>query len=234
MSGYELNLPTDPPVPPAKPSLLNEGDVPCPACGRPLAPGTVVCMACGYDMLSGAKAKTAVGEEEVAPPPRPIVGEKGLSQRAATVIGASLLFPALCIAWWFTKPETPFGIRLERILLVAIEALTSVGTGLVAVWFAAWLSGRPFGRVDLAAARLFACISAFLLVFSLHIPIPFLGLGAVMKVAAAVGVYWLAVRMLIGRETRTTNLVVLAHAVATVLLFIQTALWSGTYQYVEW
>jgi hypothetical protein len=231
MGGYDVDLPPDPPAP-KKPSLLAEGELPCPSCGKPLAPGTVVCMACGYDMLSGGKARTAVGEEEMAPPVQPIVRDKGLGEKPAMIMGGVMLFLAVCLAWWFTKAETSFGIRLERSLLVVIESVTSVGTGLVAVWFASWLTQRPFGKVDLAAARLFVCIAAFLLVFNVSIPVPYV--GWLMKVVAAMGIYWLSVWAFIGRDPKTTHLVALGHAVTTVIIFVQTWLWSGTFDAVVW
>ncbi|HYD00586.1 MAG TPA: hypothetical protein VEB22_05115 [Phycisphaerales bacterium] len=196
-------------------------------------------MACGYDMMGGGKVKTKLGEEVVAPGPEPVVREKGMTQKAATITGIVLVASALLAAGWNTKPETPFGVRLERCLLVVIESATSVGTGLVAVWFAAWLQQRPFGRVDLGAARLLACIGAFLLVFNLRIPIGtdngfFLMLSVLAKLAAAVGVYLLTVHLLIGRDRKTTGTIALAHAGATLVIFLQTWLWSGTFNSVEW
>lgn len=245
MGGYDIDKPVDPPKPPTggvppKTSILDDNDdQPCPSCGKPLPPGTVVCMKCGYDMLGGSKVKTKLGEEELPPAIEPIVGEKGMTQKAATVLGIVLVFVAVIAAWWNTKPETSFGVRLERGLLVVIESVTAVGTGLVAVWFAAWLQKRPFGRADLGAARLLACIGAFLLVFNLRAPIPAdMGfvqvLCAIGKVVLAVCVYWGAVLLLIGRDKKTTGMIVLAHAAATIMIFLQTWLWSGTFDFVEW
>jgi len=196
-------------------------------------------MACGYDMLGGGKVKTKVGEEEVAPAVQPVVRTKGLTQSAATGLGLCLVVLAVGAAWWNTKADTSFGVRLERGLLVMIEAATSLGTGLAAVWFAAWLQQRPFGNVALGAARLLTCVGAFLFVFNLRLPLSpepgfVAAVGVVLKVAAAVGVYWLSVWALIGRDRKTAGLIALAHAGATLLLFVQTALWSGTASSVEW
>ncbi len=248
MGGYEIDKPADVPPrsgggaslrPPTKSILEDNTDQPCPSCGKPIPPGAVVCMACGYDMLGGGKVKTKLGEEELPPPIEPIVRERGIKQRVATVLGLVLLLGAVVAAGWNTKPETAFGIRLERCLLVCVEAVTSVGTGLVAVWFSSWLQQRPFGRVDLAAARLLACVCAFLLVFNLVIPVPtdagvVLALAAILKVCAAIGVYWVCVLALIGRDAKTANMIVLAHAGATLVIFLQTWLWSGTVDSVVW
>jgi len=245
MSGYEVNTPGEPdrpsraPQPPQGSILDDRGDQPCPSCGKPLPPGAVVCMSCGYDMLGGAKVKTSVGEVEVAPPVQPVVRVNGLTQRAATTIGMSLILLAVGAAWWNTKADTSFGVRLERALLVMIQAGTSLGTGLAAVWFAAWLQQRPFGNVALGAARLLVCVGAFLFVFNVRLPLSpepgfVAAVGVIVKVAAAVGIYWLAVLGLIGRDRKTASLIAMAHAGATLLLFIQTALWSGTAPAVEW
>lgn len=248
MSGYEIDKPADPPPPqrgggsqrpPATSILDDNADQPCPSCGKPIPPGAVVCMACGYDMLGGGKVKTRLGEEELPPPIEPIVRDRGLKQKVATVLGLVLLLAAVVAAGWNTKPETAFGVRLERCLLVGVEAMTSIGTGLVAVWFAAWLQQRPFGKVDVGAARLLTCVSAFLLVFNLVIPVPtdvgiVLALAAIVKVCAAIAVYWLCVLALIGRDVKTTNMIVLAHAGATLVIFMQTWLWSSTADSVVW
>ncbi|MFT3684847.1 MAG: hypothetical protein QM783_07950 [Phycisphaerales bacterium] len=68
----------------------------------------------------------------------------------------------------------------------------------------------------------------------MQIPIPFLGIGAIMKVLFAVGIYWLGIWAFIGRDPKTTNMIALAHAVTTIVFFVQTALWSSTYEHVEW
>jgi hypothetical protein len=243
VGGYEIDRPTDPPAPPGPPprkSLLEDDeDQPCPSCGQPLPPGTVVCMRCGYDMLGGSKVRTKLGEEELPPAIEPIVRDRGMTQKAATWFGIALLVMAVIAAGWNTKPDTSFGIRLERCLLVVIESLTSVGTGLVAIWFAAWLQKRPFGRVDLAAARLFACVAAFLLLFNMAVPVPAdLGfvvvLAAIARIAAAVGLYWLAVFLLIARDKKTAGMLVLAHGAVTLVIFLKTLLWSGTLDSVQW
>jgi hypothetical protein len=132
----------------------------------------------------------------------------------------------------FVTEDAQWWHRLERGLLVMMEAVTSVGTGLVAVWFAAWLTQRPFGKVDLAAARLFACIAAFLLVFNIYIPVPYI--GWLIKIVASIGIYWLSVLLFIGRDRKTTNLIAIAHAVVTIAIFIQTTLWSDTFKFVKW
>lgn len=238
MPGYEIDRPSEPPSvppPPSEPklSLLDDDpEQPCPACGKPLAPGAVVCMVCGYDMLRGAKSRTTLGEEEKPPEVEPIVREKGMKGPPAMVFGVVLLLAAIVLGWWFMKPDTTFGTKLDRSLLIILESATSVGTGLVAVWCAAWLLKRPLGKVDLAAARLFVAVTAFLMVFSVSIPIPYL--GVVIKVGAACAVYWLAVLVLIGRDERTTRYIAIGHAAATLTLFVQTFLWSGTSDWVMW
>ena len=245
MGGYEIDRPADQPEPPSageppRKSLLDDDDdQSCPSCGKPLPPGAVVCMICGYDMLGGSKVRTQVGEEELPPPIEPIVRAKGMAQKAATVVGIVLVVLAVIAAGWNTKADTAFGVRLERCLLVVIEAATSVGTGLVAVWFAAWLRQRPFGRVDLGAARLLACVGAFLLVFNLRVPFDsengfFTMLAVLVKLAAAMGAYWLAVHVLIGRDRKVSSVIALAHAAVTLLFFLQTWLWSGTFDSVKW
>lgn len=247
MSGYELDKPSDPtpPVPPSPPdppkrSLLEDTeDQPCPSCKKPLPPGTVVCMSCGYDMLSGGKARTTVGEEELPPPIEPIVREKGFKQKPATVLGILLLLVAAFFACWFCKSETYFHIRVLRGLLVIVEAATAVGTGLVGVWFASWLLHRPFGRADLAAARLLFVISAFLLFFNASLPGDDPGtfiklILMTVKLALAFAAYWFGMLLLIGRDIKTTQHIVVAHVSATVIILAQSWLWSITAEAIQW
>ena len=235
MSGYELNKPPEPPPEEPKLSLLDDDvEQPCPSCGKPLPQGAVVCMLCGYDMLRGSKSRTELGEEEKPPEAEPIVREKGMKGPAALVWGAVQLLIAIVIGWWYMVPETPFGTHLDRSILIVLESATSLGTGLVAIWCAAWLLKRPLGRVDLAASRLFVVVTAFLMVFNVSIPIPFLAIGIILKVLAACAVYWLAVLLLIGRDARTTRYIAIGHAAATLTMFVQTFLWSGTFKWVMW
>lgn len=89
------------------------------------------------------------------------------SARVVGVSGAVVLAFA-AVAAGVTAPN----YALRRVILVFYDAALQTGAGLVAVVLAAVVCGQRVGRYDLALARMFLAVSAFLLVYNLNIPIP--------------------------------------------------------------
>ncbi|MEX2218013.1 MAG: hypothetical protein WD749_04570 [Phycisphaerales bacterium] len=61
--------------------------------------------------------------------------------------------------------------RILTILLTLYTTLLHTGTGVAAVFAASVLQGMRLGRAEVAAARMFAAVAAFMLLFNLHFTI---------------------------------------------------------------
>src|SRR5262245_17275487 len=121
------------------------------------------------DLAVGRKPTvvTSVGAPapEVPPFVKPGLGEA----RHWAIVGAVLLVAAMIATAVTAVPGTGAGQIGLRILLTVYSTLVSAGTGVVAVYIAARLLEQPLGNVELAAARMFTAVSAFVLVQSLSL-----------------------------------------------------------------
>lgn len=105
--------------------------------------------------------------EVVAEEPPPLVHEGMGPWKLWAGIGAVSLVAALVLAAVYA-PRAPVG----HALLVIYNGLLHTGTGVAALLVGGVFLERRFGSVELAAARMFAAVGAFLLVF--HLPIDLL------------------------------------------------------------
>lgn len=208
---------------PLKPSLSAEPliklveNMPCPKCNADMAHDAVVCLKCGYDMAAGRVRETAVGKPvEVAAAPAANANDFSkpgkLDALALVIIGALLLAGAMFFAGWYAPPNASAGVRAARVGLTVLEAAIHTGTGLIACVAAAVLSRMQVGRVDLAAARVFVCFAAFLLITRFHYdPAPdantiVKGGIAFVQWVTAMGIYWLLAMTLFWKKPSETGL----------------------------
>jgi hypothetical protein len=104
-------------------------------------------------------------------------------------IGAVLLVGAMVATGVNSRSGSSLG-TVERVLLTLYNTLLHTGTGVVAVYIAALLLRQRTGRVEVAAARMFAAVSAFALVFHLSFNMP---AAQIVETVIAGGVYLLIV-----------------------------------------
>lgn len=213
---YELE-PTPPPPPPTLPpaqSVLDDAGDRCPRCGKPLPLDTVLCMHCGYDMKAGRTQSTHVGDpEEIdreAGKPKPLSPLKGIKQPVLVGIGITLLVLAVAVTIWFVPSGAAWYVYLARPVVIILQAATHTATGVAALWVCTRVLKRPAGSYQLAAARLFVAVSAFLLMFSIRIDPPWL--SAILAVVLAAGAYWGCVLLLFTRDVSDTNTLAAVHA----------------------
>jgi len=154
----------------------------------------------------------------------------GLPRVVLLVLGAVLLMMAVGLGAYNLAPTAELTHRLARGAAIVLGCLLHIGTGLGALWIVAQVQGRPLGRIDLAVERLFVAVAAFLCVFNLSIPIPFV--GVVLKVLLAIGTYWGSVYLLMGRNPQRTTAISLAHAVIAALVYLQMSLWAFAHELV--
>lgn len=149
----------------------------------------------------------------------------GLSRTALLGLGGLLLAFAVALGWFNMLPEASGVQKLARGASVVLGCVLHVGTGLGAVWAVAQVQGRSFGRIDLAAERLFVSVAACLCVLNLSIPVPFV--GVILKVALAVGAYFACVLLLMaGRDVQRTMAILIAHSGFAGLVYFHASLWA--------
>lgn len=103
-----------------------------------------------------APAPTDAREEFVKP---------GLGNAKAWAIVGTVLMVGALVATGASGPEP----RFARIMLTLYNTLLHTGTGVVAVFAAAALLRQRFGNLELGAARMYAAVAAFSLLFSLRL-----------------------------------------------------------------
>ncbi len=213
--------------------------LPCPKCGAKMDHDAVVCMKCGYDMTAGRVRETAVGapvEVVQAPEAVEFCAPGRLDTLALVIIGGILLGATMLVAGWMMPEAATAANRAASVGGVVLEVLIHVGTGLVAVAGAAALSKQRFGRVDLAAARIFVALCAFLLITRLRYDPPdahtIVRAGvAFVQWVGGMTLYWLVVMGLFWKPPREAGLVGGLHLTLylglNVLVAAQAWLWTA-------
>ena len=204
----------------------------CPRCHATLAHDAVMCVKCGYDLKANVVREPGVGVVEVEPPRSTpadtdfVVPGRGSAQVLATT-GVFLTLGALIFSG-MNAERAGFWVVVGTIALTLYNIAVHTGTGIAAVIAAARLCEQKFGRLDIAAARMFVAVSLFHLVTALHIPIH-AGLAQVLKWAAAMGLYYLAVWLLFKKDRYGAMLIALSHFGLWVLLQLGSQLsgWLG-------
>jgi len=131
----------------------------------------------------------SVSLEGVVEKPGPIFVVPGRGEpKVLLMVGAAILGAAVVAAALHAKP-TLAGVFATGISTIYWTLLLTI-TGVSAVGVAAHLSGAPYGRVDLAAARMFVTVAACQLILSIRFAALGNWNGAVIA-PIALGVYWL-------------------------------------------
>ncbi|MBX3375580.1 MAG: hypothetical protein KF678_01090 [Phycisphaeraceae bacterium] len=133
-----------------------------------------------------------VDDKEAAKPPAEEFVKPGVGgPKVWGIVGGVLLLAAMIAAG---VQAGSGGQRVLRVLLVLYNTLLHTGTGVVAVFVAAVLLGKRFGKFELAAARMFAAVAAFALLISLQFKLSgVVWLDRIVVLILATGVYGLIV-----------------------------------------
>lgn len=121
----------------------------------------------------------------------------------AAIGGACVLGAAIAAAVF--APERKFPAALAVVYLT----LFHTATGLLALVATAQFAGRPFGKIDHAAARMLTAVGLFSLFFHVQTSV----LGRVDELVMAVGSYWLALTLLFQNGLKPTFIVAGLHGV---------------------
>lgn len=219
------------PNPTPRPSVLKSAADVCPNCGAKLDPDAIVCMSCGFDMKSNQVLRPEMGVDLIEPPAiKPPFVKPGIKPAMLVIGGTIALAAAMIAAGVNGTPRASMGSSAVFALLVLYKAILHTGTGLAGLWAAAKFVDHRLNHVDLAAARMFAAVAAFMLVWSLRIPIEMTFLEHTLRFIAAVACYWMVLFALFRRSRQETTMIVLFHfgAVMFVELGFQIAVWLET------
>jgi len=165
--------------------------------------------------LKGRKVESAPAPETIEPAGETVVFAKpGLGEpRTIALIAVGVILAAIVVAsvnasarWWAAGLSTAY-------LTVLFTA-----TGVVAVLVASHLSGMVAGKLDLVAARVFLAVAAFMLVFSLNLPV----LGFFNRFAVtllAVALYWLVLTIMFRQSLQRIFIAMAAHFSLSIALW---------------
>jgi hypothetical protein len=222
---------SQPPKPFARPPVVETVDDKCPNCGATMASDAVVCMSCGYDMQAGRVLKAETGVDLIEPPPvLPPFVKPGIKPSVLLIAGSVALVAAMIAAGVNAAPRAALGSSAVFALLVLYKTILHTGTGLAGVWAAALFVGHRLNYLNLAAARMFVSVAAFMLIWSLRIPISISFLEYGVRLLAALACYWFLLFALFRRTRQETTLIVLFHVGAAMFveLGFQIAVWLQT------
>jgi hypothetical protein len=169
---------------PARPEAKPLADVPLPPPPAPVPPkGKIEApeLLAGFEedadfdkdpeldrVILGRPVKPAAPAQAAGQAPPEDFVQPGLGNaKVWAVVGAILLVAAMIVTG--VQADTTPVQRLLRVLLTLYGTLLHTGTGVVAVFVAARLLGKPLGNFELAAARMFAAVGAFAFMMSLKL-----------------------------------------------------------------
>ena len=220
--------PTPTSKPTSRPSVLKSAEDVCPNCGTKLAPDAIVCMSCGFDMKSNQVLRPEMGVDVIEPPTvKPPFVKPGLKPAMLVIAGTVALIAAMIAAGVNAAPHGSMGASAVFALLVLYKAILHTGTGLAGLWAAAKFVDHRLNHVDLAAARMFVAVAAFLLLWSLRLPISIEFLEHTLRVLLAIACYWLVLFALFRRSRMETTLIVLFHVGAAMFVEIGFSINAG-------
>src|SRR5262245_15306402 len=117
--------------------------------------------------ITGKTGKDEKKEGEADAPTKEDLIKPGLgNSNVWGIVGCAMLLGAL-----IATGTSGSGPRFARMMLMLYDTLLHTGTGVVALYCAATLLGKRVGNLELAAARMFAAVSAFSLMFSMHMTV---------------------------------------------------------------
>ena len=120
--------------------------------------------------ITEPRGKQSENDEPVKPLVRPGLG----GAKLALIVGTLLLIGALVASGIRAGTLENTGARVVALAIAVtlFQSLLHTGTGVAAIMFAARLERRPTGALELAAARMLACVGAFQLVYHLPMLVP--------------------------------------------------------------
>lgn len=141
--------------------------------------------------ITEPRGKQAEEDEPINPLVRPGLG----GARLALIVGAILLLSALVASGIRAGGLENTGARVVALAIAVtlFQSLLHTGTGVAAIMFAARLERRPTGALELAAARMLACVGAFQLVYHLPTLVPGIFgyvIASVLGLLAYAGAVW--------------------------------------------
>lgn len=169
--------------------------------------------------------KAAQGKVKIGPPL--IVGEDdedafvkpGLGdERVWAIAGVVLMVGAIAGVLMHAPNNSAW-----RAILVVAQCFVHAATGVAAVGATASLSQLPLGKVDLAAARMFAIVAWFQLVFNLSLQV---STTKIDEIVVAGLVYLLALRVLFRRPNDQTVIIAGFHFLGWLAVFLLGQLYA--------
>lgn len=202
----------------------------CPKCGIPMPSLAVVCVKCGYDQRANVVREVTTGTVETPADPEPtskaapaapagkeFVEPGRLSSQALTIIGGVLTVGALVGAGVW-GPRGSFWLVVASLAYTLYLIAVNTVTGVAAVAIAAKVSHAAFGRLDLAAARMFAAFALFQALVNVRYPLGYQVLTAGLPFLVGAAAYFGAIMLLFKKDRQTTSLIALGHFVLWLLL----------------
>ncbi len=176
--------------------------------------------------------KAAQGKVKVGPPL--IEGEDdddvfvkpGLGDERLWAIVGVVLMIASVIATLVFKNEAA-GNTAWRAILVGAQCFVHAGTGVAAIGAAASLGQMRLGKVELAAARMFALVGLFQLIFHLNLPITN---SKVEEIVLAGMAYLIGLRVLFRRPNDQTMIIAGFHFLGWLAVYLIGFLYAAANQ----
>ncbi|MFA6044975.1 MAG: hypothetical protein WC718_08330 [Phycisphaerales bacterium] len=168
-------------------------------------------------LRGGDPSDDTVTGEEIKLPQDPVVKEGRGEPKTVAIIGAAVLVAAVIVSV-VNAESRQFAAGVSTGYLTLFHTLTGVG----AVATLAYAENRPTGRIELAAARMFVAVAAFMLVLGLRFAALRNFNGWVIAPAAAV-LYYAIVWVLFRLPRRQMQILAGAHAGIAILLYLLLA-----------
>jgi len=173
-----------------------------------------------FERVGGGEADVSHGDgrdasDDATKPTGPFV-EPGRGGAKGVAIGGVVVLVAAMTLSGATAGDVRAGTLIAMVLLTAYQIALHTATGIGALLVASRLAEQQFGRVELAAARMFLAFGLFTLVRTVPIPVPLVGVS--LAWIAGLGVYLLAVRVLFNKAWQGTIVIVIAHLLLWVLM----------------
>jgi hypothetical protein len=211
--------------------IFEIADERCPKCGEVLPANAVVCMKCGYDQRANVVREVETGVVEVpvatdeskGPAKEEFVTPGRLSPKVLTITGGALTMAALVSAGVF-GPRGSFWLVTGWVLLTLYTIAVNTATGVAAVAVAAKVNSQLFGRLDVAAARMFAAFALFQAIASTRLPLGYSIFTNGVPFVVGAALYFGAIMLLFKKDRQTATLIAMAHFILWILLQLGPAL----------
>lgn len=201
----------------------------CPKCGIPMPSMAVVCVKCGYDQRANvvrevqtgvveAPVAAAAGESPAAAAGKPdFVVPTRLDVKPLAIAGAVLTVAAMVAAGYYA-PVRSFWPITGWVLLTLYSVAVNAATGVAAVAVAARVGSQPFGRLDLALARMFAAFALFQAVSNTRPSLGYAVLTSGVPFLIGAALYFGSLMLLFRKDRREATLIAMAHFILWLLL----------------